>query len=90
MAADGTVLGRSRAATPAPDPGGRGVSEVVAQVLDRLRPDVWAKGGDYSGTDLPEAAALAAWGGQAVLLPYLDGRSTSGLVTRIAALHQQG
>lgn len=49
-------------------------------VLGELRPDIWAKGGDYAGTDLPEAATLAAWGGQAVLLPYLDGRSTSRLV----------
>ena len=24
----------------------------------RLRPDVWVKGGDYTGADLPEAAAL--------------------------------
>jgi rfaE bifunctional protein nucleotidyltransferase chain/domain/rfaE bifunctional protein kinase chain/domain len=49
-------------------------------VLDRIRPDVWAKGGDYAGVDLPEAALLASWGGQAVVLPYLAGRSTSGLV----------
>ncbi len=49
-------------------------------VLRRLRPDVWAKGGDYAGADLPEAAVLQEWGGQAVALPYLPGRSTSHLV----------
>ncbi|MYS90974.1 MULTISPECIES: D-glycero-beta-D-manno-heptose 1-phosphate adenylyltransferase [Streptomyces] len=53
-------------------------------VLARLRPDVWVKGGDYSVQDLPEAATLRAWGGQAVVLPYLDGRSTT-LLTRRAA-----
>jgi rfaE bifunctional protein nucleotidyltransferase chain/domain len=53
-------------------------------VLARLRPDVWVKGGDYSVQDLPEAEALRAWGGQAVVLPYLDGRSTT-LLTRRAA-----
>jgi D-beta-D-heptose 7-phosphate kinase/D-beta-D-heptose 1-phosphate adenosyltransferase len=52
------------------------------EVLDRLRPDVWAKGGDYAGADLPEAAALRRWGGQAVVLPYLDGHSTTSLVER--------
>jgi bifunctional ADP-heptose synthase (sugar kinase/adenylyltransferase) len=51
-------------------------------VLDRLRPDVWAKGGDYAGADLPEAAVLRTWGGQAVVLPYLDGHSTTALVER--------
>jgi len=53
-----------------------------AEVLDRLRPDVWAKGGDYAGADLPEAAVLRRWGGQAVVLPYLDGHSTTALVAR--------
>ncbi|HYO41115.1 MAG TPA: adenylyltransferase/cytidyltransferase family protein, partial [Nocardioidaceae bacterium] len=49
-------------------------------VLQRIRPDVWAKGGDYAGADVPEAAVLETWGGQAVVLPYLQGRSTTHLV----------
>jgi rfaE bifunctional protein nucleotidyltransferase chain/domain/rfaE bifunctional protein kinase chain/domain len=56
--------------------------DTPADVLDRLRPDVWAKGGDYAGADLPEAAVLRTWGGQAVVLPYLDGHSTTALVAR--------
>lgn len=52
-------------------------------VLDRLRPDVFAKGADYSVADLPEAALLAGWGGQAVVLPYLGGRSTSRLAEEV-------
>ena len=56
--------------------------DTPADVLDRLRPDVWAKGGDYAGADLPEAAVLRRWGGQAVVLPYLDGHSTTALVAR--------
>ena len=53
--------------------------------LDRLRPHVWVKGGDYSGQDLPESAALRRWGGQAVTVPYLDGRSTTRLRDAAAA-----
>jgi rfaE bifunctional protein nucleotidyltransferase chain/domain/rfaE bifunctional protein kinase chain/domain len=53
--------------------------------LRRLRPHIWAKGGDYSGTDLPEAAVLAQWDGDAVVLPYLQGRSTTGLVESAVA-----
>jgi rfaE bifunctional protein nucleotidyltransferase chain/domain/rfaE bifunctional protein kinase chain/domain len=56
--------------------------DTPAEVLDRLRPDVWAKGGDYAGADLPEATVLRRWGGQAVVLPYLDGHSTTALVER--------
>jgi rfaE bifunctional protein nucleotidyltransferase chain/domain/rfaE bifunctional protein kinase chain/domain len=56
--------------------------DTPAEVIGRLRPDVWAKGGDYAGADLPEAAVLRRWGGQAVVLPYLDGHSTTALVER--------
>jgi D-beta-D-heptose 7-phosphate kinase / D-beta-D-heptose 1-phosphate adenosyltransferase len=52
-------------------------------VLQRLRPDVFAKGGDYALADLPEAAQLASWGGQAVVLPYLEGRSTTQLMKEV-------
>ncbi|MFF9622855.1 D-glycero-beta-D-manno-heptose 1-phosphate adenylyltransferase [Streptomyces griseosporeus] len=54
------------------------------RLLADLRPDVWVKGGDYAGADLPEAALLEEWGGQAVLLPYLDGRSSTSLLARAA------
>jgi D-beta-D-heptose 7-phosphate kinase / D-beta-D-heptose 1-phosphate adenosyltransferase len=52
-------------------------------VLRRLRPDVFAKGGDYALADLPEAPLLATWGGQAVVLPYLEGRSTTQLMKEV-------
>ena len=58
--------------------------ETPHAVLERLRPDVWVKGGDYAGADLPEAALLRQWGAQSVVLPYLEGRSTTGLVTAAA------
>jgi D-beta-D-heptose 7-phosphate kinase/D-beta-D-heptose 1-phosphate adenosyltransferase len=54
--------------------------DTPAEMLTRLRPDVWAKGGDYALTTLPEASVLAGWGGQAVVLPYLNGYSTTSLI----------
>ena len=53
-------------------------------VLDRIRPDVWVKGGDYSASALPETALLTGWGGEVVVVPYLEGRSTTGLVRAAA------
>ncbi|BEL07427.1 PfkB family carbohydrate kinase [Actinoplanes sichuanensis] len=44
-------------------------------VLTWLRPDVWVKGGDYD--TLPETEVVRRWGGQTVIVPYLDGRSTT-------------
>ena len=54
--------------------------DTPAEALRALRPDVFAKGGDYALTSIPEAAVVAGWGGQAVVLPYLEGRSTTNLI----------
>ncbi|NTU81249.1 MAG: adenylyltransferase/cytidyltransferase family protein [Chloroflexales bacterium] len=62
-------------------------------VADALRPEVYVKGGDYAaGPDgapdlarLPEGRVVTAYGGQIVLLPYAEGRSTSALIERIIA-----
>jgi D-beta-D-heptose 7-phosphate kinase/D-beta-D-heptose 1-phosphate adenosyltransferase len=49
-------------------------------VLERVRPDVFAKGGDYTDRHIEEADVMARWGGAVVTLPYLDGRSTTNLL----------
>jgi len=54
------------------------------RLLGELRPDIWVKGGDYDGRELPEAAALRRWNGRVVTVPYLSGRSTS-LIASAAA-----
>jgi rfaE bifunctional protein nucleotidyltransferase chain/domain/rfaE bifunctional protein kinase chain/domain len=54
-------------------------------LLERLRPHVFVKGGDYGLASLPEAAALAQWGGQAVVVPYLPGRSSTRLMKEAAS-----
>ncbi|HWB71428.1 MAG TPA: D-glycero-beta-D-manno-heptose 1-phosphate adenylyltransferase [Egibacteraceae bacterium] len=54
--------------------------DTPTQILHRLRPDVWVKGADYAVGDLPEAALVASWAGQTVVLPYLPGRSTTRLI----------
>ncbi len=54
--------------------------DTPVEALDRLRPDLFAKGADYAVADLPEAHTMAGWGGEAVVLPYLQGRSTTRLI----------
>lgn len=53
-------------------------------VLDRLRPDIWVKGGDYKGARLPEAELVESWGGSCVTVPYHPARSTTGLADALA------
>jgi len=52
-----------------------------------LRPDVYVKGGDYGpgGADLPEARVVAEYGGETVIIPLEQGRSTSAIVAAIRA-----
>jgi rfaE bifunctional protein nucleotidyltransferase chain/domain len=66
------------------------------ELLSRLRPDIWVKGGDYflsdPGSDdpdsddpdsqpvLPEAQHIRGWGGQSLVVPYLAGHSTTSLI----------
>lgn len=52
------------------------------EVLRRIRPAIFVKGGDYSSIALPEEAILAEWGGTVVTVPYLAGRSTTLLLGR--------
>lgn len=54
-------------------------------VIEALCPHVYAKGGDYRPETLPETPAVHAGGGRIALLPFLEGRSTTGLVQRLAA-----
>ncbi|WP_262283760.1 PfkB family carbohydrate kinase [Micromonospora sp. MA102] len=57
--------------------------------LSWLRPDIWVKGGDYASgggaETLPEAEILARWGGHTVVVPYLDGRSTTDMIAAARA-----
>jgi D-beta-D-heptose 7-phosphate kinase/D-beta-D-heptose 1-phosphate adenosyltransferase len=52
-----------------------------------VRPDVFVKGGDYTRDRLPEAALVEELGGRVQILPFLQDRSTSGLIERIQGLH---
>ena len=55
--------------------------DTPAPLLERLRPDIWVKGADYAGTTLPEAETVRAHNGEVVLLPLLEGRSTTRLLS---------
>ena len=55
------------------------------ETIERIRPDVYVKGGDYDIDRLRESALVRSWGGRAVAIPFIDGYSTTRLVERIRA-----
>ena len=52
-------------------------------LLERLRPDVFVKGGDYAAQTMVENETLLQWGGQAVVVPYLARHSTTRLIDAV-------
>ncbi len=53
------------------------------ELLKRVRPQIYVKGGDYDIEALEETRWVRSWGGQARALPFVDGYSTTALVGRI-------
>ncbi|HWH73649.1 MAG TPA: adenylyltransferase/cytidyltransferase family protein [Methylibium sp.] len=51
-------------------------------LLERVRPEIYVKGGDYRLEDLPEVPLVRGWGGEARVLSFVDGYSTTDLVRR--------
>jgi rfaE bifunctional protein nucleotidyltransferase chain/domain len=55
-------------------------------LLSALKPQIYAKGGDYTPDSLPEAPTVRAYGGDIQIIPFVPGRSTTNLIARIHAL----
>ncbi|HIC88009.1 MAG TPA: ADP-heptose synthase [Anaerolineae bacterium] len=56
----------------------------ATRLVRQLQPDVYVKGGDWGENRIPpEVAAVEAYGGEVIYVPYLTGYSTSDLIARI-------
>lgn len=52
-------------------------------LIEALRPDILAKGADYRPDQVVGAEQVRGWGGELVLVPLLEERSTSGIIRRM-------
>jgi D-beta-D-heptose 7-phosphate kinase/D-beta-D-heptose 1-phosphate adenosyltransferase len=57
--------------------------DTPCNLIQALRPHVFVKGGDYTRERLPEAPLVEAHGGVVRILPFLEDRSTTGLIEKI-------
>ena len=53
------------------------------ELITALKPDLLVKGGDYDMDSLAETAVVKGYGGRALAIPFVEGFSTTALVTRI-------
>jgi rfaE bifunctional protein nucleotidyltransferase chain/domain len=57
--------------------------QTACELVRFLRPDIYAKGGDYTAQTLPEAGEVERYGGAVRIMPFVAARSTSALIERI-------
>jgi D-beta-D-heptose 7-phosphate kinase/D-beta-D-heptose 1-phosphate adenosyltransferase len=57
--------------------------DTPSEIIAAIRPDVYAKGGDYTVETLPEAPLVERLGGTVRILPFVEDRSTTGIIERI-------
>lgn len=56
-------------------------------LIEAVRPHLHVKGGDYRAEELPEAAVVYKHGGEVVIMPLVEGRSTTNLIARIREVY---
>jgi D-beta-D-heptose 7-phosphate kinase/D-beta-D-heptose 1-phosphate adenosyltransferase len=55
-------------------------------LINAIRPDVLAKGGDYDISTIVGAPEVLGWGGSVQVIPYEQGYSTTGIIEKITRL----
>ncbi len=58
-------------------------------LIQQVRPSIYAKGGDYTEEDLPEAEVVRGYGGDVRILSLVAGRSTTNIIARVCAAYGQ-
>ncbi len=64
--------------------------DTPVNLIKKVRPDYFVKGGDYSREILPETPVVEALGGKVEILPYIPERSTTNTIRKILAAGQAG
>jgi len=54
-------------------------------LITTLMPDILVKGGDYQPDDIVGATEVRQNGGEVIVMPFIDGHSSTGLIQRILA-----
>jgi D-beta-D-heptose 7-phosphate kinase / D-beta-D-heptose 1-phosphate adenosyltransferase len=62
---------------------GNAADDTPIPVLQVVKPHIFAKGGDYTEADLPEAQTIRGNGGKIVFIPFVPDHSTSIIIQRI-------
>lgn len=59
--------------------------DTALDVVQQVRPEIYAKGGDYDMQQIPEGQAVLAYGGQVRAIAFAHDRSTTQLLAKVRA-----
>ena len=65
--------------------GGRLFLRLLEEIVAKVKPAVYVKGGDYTLATLPEAKIVQSYGGQVQFIDLVPGRSTTKIIEKINA-----
>jgi rfaE bifunctional protein nucleotidyltransferase chain/domain len=59
--------------------------QTPVELISKVRPEIYVKGGDYQIETLPETKLVKTWNGKAIAIPFIHERSTTNLLRKIRA-----
>jgi D-beta-D-heptose 7-phosphate kinase/D-beta-D-heptose 1-phosphate adenosyltransferase len=62
--------------------------DIPIKLIEAIRPDVLVKGADYAKQQLEGWEFVESYGGRVVLVPLVEGKSTSAVIERILLAHR--
>ena len=57
------------------------------ELINYLKPDILIKGGDWAEEDVVGREEIKEWGGRVVIIPEVEGKSTTNIVEKIKKLY---
>ena len=57
--------------------------DTPARLIEEVIPDILVKGGDYKAEDVVGRDTVVASGGEVVILPFVEGRSSTAIINRL-------
>jgi rfaE bifunctional protein, domain II len=59
-------------------------------LMKKIKPDIITKGGDYVKENIVGYDFVTSYGGQVVTLPFIEGKSTTNIISKILSLELEG
>ena len=57
--------------------------ETPEKLIEKVKPDILVKGGDYNIENIIGADFVRSYGGEVLIIPYLEGNSSSNIIDKV-------